>query len=217
MTATYFILCIDTNSYAGNFGREMCAYATGTVGDCEVGDREATAYLDKYEEPLETLPMPDEHGCYRPVAIQPTPGYVNDGVGHDYKYDKDLPPTEEQNRIYREYKQAYQKDTVDRYVMSLKQGVKTYTREAVDREQTKLDELSGAKISEWYPAYQSIGIFFEEEPDQETIDLILTRCKDFVKDTTLETAKYRSNTISIEGYRLLRREMVETEISSGKL
>lgn len=34
---TYQLL-VKTNCYAGNFERELCAFMTGQVGDCEVGD-----------------------------------------------------------------------------------------------------------------------------------------------------------------------------------
>ena len=30
-------LVVKTNSYAGDFEREYCAYVTGQVGECEVG------------------------------------------------------------------------------------------------------------------------------------------------------------------------------------
>jgi len=39
---------IDTNEYAGNFEREMCAYCTGQIGDCGVGEEEA----EKFEKIL---------------------------------------------------------------------------------------------------------------------------------------------------------------------
>ena len=31
------MIIIDTDTYAGNFERELCAYVTGIVRDCEVG------------------------------------------------------------------------------------------------------------------------------------------------------------------------------------
>ena len=34
-------LIVDTENYAGNFERELVAYATGCYGDCGVGDGEA--------------------------------------------------------------------------------------------------------------------------------------------------------------------------------
>lgn len=67
------MLVIDTNTYAGNIERELCAACTGQTGECEVGQDVA----DKYDGPdLEDAisRRPDEHGCWRPVTIYPTPG-----------------------------------------------------------------------------------------------------------------------------------------------
>ena len=70
-----WIFVIDTDSYAGNFERDMCAYITGVLGDCEVGDEFAKLY-DKemntgrwegiFADYLEQ--RPDEHGCCRPCS-----------------------------------------------------------------------------------------------------------------------------------------------------
>ena len=81
MSITKYSLIIDTDAYTGNFEREMCAYMTGRVGACEVGDREAEIFEkecskygikgmeDKYffGEYLETVL--DDDGCHRPVNI----------------------------------------------------------------------------------------------------------------------------------------------------
>lgn len=40
-----YIFIIDTDSYAGNFERELTAYITGVVGGCEVGDDFAKIYI----------------------------------------------------------------------------------------------------------------------------------------------------------------------------
>jgi hypothetical protein len=32
-----WLFIVDTDSYAGNFERCMCAYMTGQIGECEVG------------------------------------------------------------------------------------------------------------------------------------------------------------------------------------
>ena len=68
---------IDTTQYAGNFEREMCAYITGAVGECGVGDAAAARFMEDYpeESPLgvsgdENLiaRKPDDNGCWRPVG-----------------------------------------------------------------------------------------------------------------------------------------------------
>jgi hypothetical protein len=66
------ILAIDTDSYAGNFEREMCAYITGIVGGCEVGSEIAQEVAnDVVEYDFDELisQVPDDHGCYRPVSM----------------------------------------------------------------------------------------------------------------------------------------------------
>lgn len=68
-----FIFVIKTNSYAGNFEREMCGYVTGQVGECGVGDENAAFFQsdnpdnDEFEDLI--ISFPDDHGCYRPVTI----------------------------------------------------------------------------------------------------------------------------------------------------
>ena len=79
------IVVIDTDSYAGNFEREMCAYITGQIGDCCVGDKKAalaaeelaevTIFNGEEQEPIleyfeySVEQEGDEHGCRRPVEI----------------------------------------------------------------------------------------------------------------------------------------------------
>jgi len=68
-------LVIETDQYAGNFEREMCAYMTGRIGDCEVGGEQAkVAKEDLPEKVWEWCDQcierkPDDHGCYRPVKM----------------------------------------------------------------------------------------------------------------------------------------------------
>lgn len=64
-------LIIETDSYAGNFEREMCAYVVGHIGDCEVGEDEMNEYLEKYNyglDGVESKAMKHET-LERPVAI----------------------------------------------------------------------------------------------------------------------------------------------------
>ena len=88
---TSVIFVVDTNQYAGNFERELVAYMTGRLGDCNVGSEEA---LEFYQDmglwgdkspPVECwedlrnpfdfiIPEADDHGCFRPATICPSPG-----------------------------------------------------------------------------------------------------------------------------------------------
>ena len=62
-----------TDKYAGNFERRMCAFLTGVVDECGVGDIAAGLYSHKHpgENPWaeKLLQVADEHGCHRPVGI----------------------------------------------------------------------------------------------------------------------------------------------------
>lgn len=75
-----YAIIIDTDSYTGNFERELCAYITGSVGECGVGESKAEDFSD--EHPDSNLPdmtdnVPDDSGCYRPVSI------YNDGDSYN--------------------------------------------------------------------------------------------------------------------------------------
>jgi hypothetical protein len=71
-------IVFDTDAYAGNFEREMCAFITGRYGDCGVGSDIAEVVLpelrhfyDWYKDKV--TQEPDEHGCWRPASIWPSP------------------------------------------------------------------------------------------------------------------------------------------------
>jgi hypothetical protein len=69
---TGYVFIIDTNEYAGNFEREMCAYVTGCVGECEVGeefvDEETTQIFENFIKQV-----PDDDDCYRPCSTISSP------------------------------------------------------------------------------------------------------------------------------------------------
>ncbi len=89
-----YIFVVDTDKYAGNFERPMCAYMTGCVGDCEVGQDKAEEFVEDIQDDRiasefdeGVLQVADEHGCYRPVSIWPTPGWGNNGMGKHAQLD----------------------------------------------------------------------------------------------------------------------------------
>ena len=84
-----YALIVDTDSYSGNFERQMCAYITGQIGECGVGDDIAEKALPELGKDAawfeaHSIHKADEHGCHRPVEIHPTPGFFNDGIGNSY-------------------------------------------------------------------------------------------------------------------------------------
>ena len=82
-----YLFIIDTDTYTGNFEREICAYITGKIGECEVGKEQAELarqeipdIVAKLEDLVESVS--DEHGGHRPVLIFPNDRYGNDGNGN---------------------------------------------------------------------------------------------------------------------------------------
>lgn len=91
-------IIIDTEQYAGNFEREMVAYVTGLVGECDVGERQAVEARESLSPDVLgwfdacVVYVPDEHGCKRPANIAPTPGWSNNGLGAHRKLKSNESP-----------------------------------------------------------------------------------------------------------------------------
>lgn len=62
---------IDTTDYAGNFERELCAYITGCVGECGVGEEMAALHDEQVGDAMtESLEWENgDDGCDRPCSI----------------------------------------------------------------------------------------------------------------------------------------------------
>ncbi len=77
---------IDTTEYAGNFEREMTAYITGEIGECEVGHDMATLYVKEVGDEEDLFggliaQTPDDHGCFRPTSSVASPNGDLNSVG----------------------------------------------------------------------------------------------------------------------------------------
>lgn len=75
---TGFAFIVDTDSYAGNFEREMTAHITGVIGECEVGEE----YVDEdypFEGADNVMQVADDNGCSRPTEcwVEPRTGSYN--------------------------------------------------------------------------------------------------------------------------------------------
>ena len=70
-----YLFIINTDQYAGNFERELCAFCTGVIGACGVGETEQNKFIkdyneDKVDEMCELLEQRCENeGCERPVSV----------------------------------------------------------------------------------------------------------------------------------------------------
>jgi hypothetical protein len=66
-----FNVLVKTNSYAGNFERELCAFMTGHIGECGVGEEFINPIIKSTFEGYIEDEL-DDHACYRPVALDET-------------------------------------------------------------------------------------------------------------------------------------------------
>lgn len=107
-----FAFVIDTNSYAGNFEREMTAYITGEIGECGVGENiiqeefDYTIFQDYIKQ------VPDDSGCYRPTSIWPIKryeGFINQTDYFAVAIFFEEMPNDEQVKIMKERAQAFPK------------------------------------------------------------------------------------------------------------
>jgi hypothetical protein len=142
---TYFFV-IHTDQYTGNFERQLCAYLTGQVGECEVGSEMAQLAEEQEPEWVEWCDTQiemraDDRGCYRPVSIYPTPGWFNSGMGDVYPDSEWGMP-----HVIKEYENA-----------------------------CKSDKESIKKGPGRYQAYNSVVIYFNELPSLEKIKLMKHR------------------------------------------
>jgi hypothetical protein len=198
MKITKCILCLDTDHYAGNFERETTAYATGVIGDCEVGDEQAAQFIAEtdgvskviLDEIWGKILHVSKDGCARPCDIQITPGWVNDGGGIHYRQSFDEPPTPEQLEVWRQNKREYFEPCLKSYRESLKKGIGGWTPETLEREEQRMRDIDNEDIH-WYPAYYSVGIFFTEPLTEEATYFVVQRAKAYLtwKGVTLEQVR----------------------------
>ena len=103
-----WLFVIDTADFAGNFERDLCAFITGRVGDCGVGDEMSKLFMSQVKKSDEYLfanvtTEPDDNGCHRPVTI-----YKNkDDKYHSVAIFFDEKPTKWQIQLMKERSEQF--------------------------------------------------------------------------------------------------------------
>lgn len=161
----YFV--VDTDAYAGNFERQLCAFITGITGECGAATDIAEKVKDQLNVDFDELvgSEPDEHGIHRPVKIYPTPGYYNNGLGFAYQKG------EEQKAI-----EAYRQNCID-------YGNKKFYGNGTDAQEEhrkKWHNSADNAETEYghYPSYQSIAILFYDKPGDDVMALMKERAEE---------------------------------------
>ena len=201
----YYLFIIDTDTYAGDFERELCAYITGQIGECEVGKENAELArqeipneVARLEELIESVP--DEHGCHRPVSIFPTPGWFNHGMGGHFRDGQE----DEALIHYKQEVEKYQKEVPGKYAEHLRDGIRAEC-------QRKIDEANALTEVQKHPAFMSVAIYFHTIPDRDLIDVMKQRVRDIA--TRGVGLKGYEQTVGIEGFRFLEQHTTYKELN----
>jgi hypothetical protein len=146
------LIALDTNQYAGNFERELCAYLTGRVGECGVGENFISHFTNESKFPdwweANINLEPDEHGCMRPATIVSTPGWFNNGYG------------------------LHLLETEENYKLAASHALKQWTTHNIDA------DVSSFKPAR-HPCYNNVGIFVLNFPPLEVFEEMQARASNF--------------------------------------
>lgn len=184
---------IDTNKYSGNFERELCAFVTGHIGDCGVGEKEALEYQSEFSmiPGVKQVDDEDQTSIYRPVSIYPTEDVWNNGLGFHFQDGE-----EEQALLeYRKYTQEYYGKLIERVEGHRGKNIQSWTDATIDREIVRYTDtinkaMSQAEVAK-YPAYQSVIIYFDALPKKETIEFMKERAYQFGKINDIHITGFR--------------------------
>lgn len=215
-----WLLVIDTDSYSGNFERELTAYLTGQIGECGVGDKLAAIFAEdaKTNKPPVNfddlvLSEADEHGCARPCTIFPTPGWYNDGMGGHYKAGGEKSAL----KTYQKTEEDEVNREKARYEGFLKKLPAGWTEKSVRRELKELEKRLAAakklkKVAK-FPAYQSVAIFFHDRPSKEVIEWLKERAKGYpeARKKAHDHDWDREPAPKITGWRVIKNEVARTQ------
>lgn len=156
-------LVVDTENYAGNFERQLTAYCTGVVGDCNVGNREASDFRSDIGDELRNHLYHDllyfkidEHDCARPCSIWSTSGWFNNGVGGYFRDGQENEAEDHRNAYYEKNK------------------------------------MGGVKVPfSKYPAYLSVIVYFEKKPDNGFFEIFKTRAIEYCEKHEIKLTGFR--------------------------
>lgn len=188
MSTHAYSLIIDTTLYSGNFERPLCAWLTGQVGECGVGGdvaekaRAALRHAQWWEDHVVQTDN-EGKGCPRPVAIAPTPGFFNDGVGGHHP---DTPEGREAALpCYRARRQVdFERESrlYDQVVIGEGGWTQAGLDATLDRLAQRREEDLNRPEVQAYPAYQSVEIFLDEAPTEAVLDEVRERLQAVVED-----------------------------------
>jgi hypothetical protein len=225
---TDYLFVIDTDEYAGNFEREMCAYLTGRVGDCGVGDDFAELFHkevpngDALFENVASVPD-EEGGCCRPATVWPSENWLNDGYGHHF-HKLNHNKAEVLSLYVRCVEEQQNKSIQDlqKIIVDIKAGKKVYdytvekVQKIIDAHEQTIAKAKALDIVPQHLAYNSVGIWFESKPTIEQTSLMKERAAKFAEAKRemgrLKDYAWELNIkVNLEGFRLITIKKTSTQ------
>jgi len=198
-----YVFIIDTDSYSGNFEREMCAYITGRLEEYEIGEEYEKIALDELkEEEIKWFKdnidyISDDDSCVRPYSLWETPGWFNDGYGTYWRNGSDM---EEVRRVMIEKKTKFYLENIKREQEFIDDGDKRW-EEKIKNSWRELETIKDMKAGK-FNAYLSVAIFFSVKPPSHIIELMKKRANKFVSE--VYDGGWKKVSVNIEGYRLIK-------------
>lgn len=211
---TTYRLVVDTDAYAGNFERESIAFATGLVGECEVGSGEAALALDELDKKTVEWwkkhaihQVDEENGCRRPALLVPTPGYFNNGYGQHFE---DTP--ENEKIALEKFQQTIlahkTKNIEDLERVTLGQGGWTVDTVARHKKSYELDiqNALALKSPKKFPSYQSVAIDVSSEPPEYVLQSFFSRMREYIEEQNAQVIgqSLESKTIAVKTERMFK-------------
>lgn len=204
------IFVVDTDSYAGNFERDMTAFITGQLGECGVGDTNAKLMKDQFPDEAEAFEEiigseADEHGCSRPCTCWPTPGYYGDGHGGTYT-DADDPAVVRERYLAAVHK--YYDRHIEQAQKQIDAGDLRWERDLAGYKQriAEAEENGPGK----YMANNSVAIYFSQKPTAEQIAFMKERALEYAANPITRFSE-KGKPIDVSGFRLIEYVLTQTE------
>lgn len=214
-----FLLVIDTNQYSGNFERELCAYVTGQIGDCEVGEeladeaKESMEHLAWWDSHIKQVEDEDHSEVFRPCAIYENPDYFNDGYGGHYL--KSISQEELDIIKDRVINATIQRDAQSVEDVTKRLAEKNFThgwteetcKKYLNQVKSNQEALKSGPVRQ-HVAYMSVAIYMDELPPKDVLSEAKARAYEFFQNCYNYNA---GAAVEITGFRLLKKS-VETSV-----
>jgi hypothetical protein len=178
-------ILIHTKDLAALFDKELCAYVTGEVGECEL----AVDIADQYKKEIKhnqwwtenIIYTKDSDGYMQPMYLSSTPGWFNNGCGGLYKDNAAMDKKAHDDAI------AFAKNFIAKQVREaetrLKQNsfdaewTKSYCYDVIDNATSEVRRVAKKAVKD--PAYMTIGISVRDVPPKEVLLELVKRVKNF--------------------------------------